>query len=140
MLAAARLIKALKVPHFVMENVCDVTTSPVWLHTKAFLKEAGYAITEYTVNANDCGVPQRRLRLFAVGSSTASKQSWSKLDSLSLEFSAHGPDTPARAAEFNGCRRPSVKDSVVGVKNSYWLGDRGNGPCVRHSEFQLLHC
>jgi len=56
------------------------------------------------------------------------------LDTLSQEFSAHGPDTPARAAEFDGCRRPSVKDSVIGVKSSYWLRDRGNGPCVRHSD------
>jgi site-specific DNA-cytosine methylase len=73
MLAAARLIKALKAPHFVMENVCGTASFPVWRHTKAFLKEAGYATTEYTVNANDCGVPQNRLRLFAVGSITATK-------------------------------------------------------------------
>ena len=59
-LAAARLIKALKVPHFVIENVCGAASSPVWRHTKAFLKEAGYATMEYTVNANDCGVPQNR--------------------------------------------------------------------------------
>ena len=70
-----------------------------------------------------------------MGSITATKQSWSKLNALALEYSSHGPDTPARTAKFNGCRRPSVKDAVVGVNNSYWLRDRGNGPCVRHSNF-----
>ena len=135
MLAVARLIKALKVPHFVMENVCGAASSPVWQHTKAFLKEAGYATTEYTINANDRGVLQNMLRLFAVGSRTATKQSWSKLDALALGFFIQGPDTPTRATEYNGCRRPSDKDSVIGVKDLYWLKDRGNGPCVRNSDF-----
>jgi hypothetical protein len=60
-----------------------------------------------------------------VGSRTATKQSWSELDALAIDFSSHGPNTPVRAAEFFGCRRPSVKDSVIGVKDIYWLRDRG---------------
>ena len=37
MLAAARLIEALNILHFAMENVYGAASSPVWQHTKAFL-------------------------------------------------------------------------------------------------------
>lgn len=60
MLAAARLINALGAPHFVMEKVVNVKSSPVWLRTKSFLKQAGYETLELVVNANNCGIPQNR--------------------------------------------------------------------------------
>ena len=76
MLAATRLIDAIGAPHFVMENVCGVTTSPIWLKTKAFLAKQGYKTVEMVINSNDCGVPQKRECLFAVGFKMEGKVTW----------------------------------------------------------------
>ena len=118
MLAAAKLIDALKVLRFVMENICGASTSPVWLYTKAFLKKADYTTLEYSVNINHCGVPQNRLHLFAVGSKTATRNTWANLDAMAQNFLAHGPDALAQVLKSDGQRRPSVDDAVVGVKDS----------------------
>ena len=82
---------------------------------KTFLEQAGYKTLELVVNANNCGVPQNRDRLFAVGSKAATTKNWDSLAETALNFAAAGPDTVARTNEFQGCRRPCVKDSIVGV-------------------------
>ena len=102
MLAAARLIKALDVPHFVMENVVGVKSSPVWLRSKSFLAQAGYKTLELVVNANHCGVPQNRERLFAVGSKVVTTKIWESLASQAFDYAAEGPDTLTRTQEFGG--------------------------------------
>jgi len=131
MLSAAKLIHALDAPHFIMENVCSVAKSPVWLEAKSFLFDRGYRTLELEVNANHCGVPQKRIRLFAIGSKTASPEMFDAVEAMALDIACAGPDTPSRNDEFGGCRRPVVIDIITHAGISYWLRDRGDGPCVR---------
>ena len=70
-MAAARLIVRLDAPHYIMENVVGVLKAPEWMEAASFLSDAGYESRDLLVNANDCGVPQRRHRVFVVGSRTA---------------------------------------------------------------------
>ena len=71
MVAAAKLICHLDAPHWVMENVPGVLESPEWEATVELMESRGYDWVSTSVNAHDCGVPQRRQRIFAIGSRTA---------------------------------------------------------------------
>ena len=135
MMAAARLIVKLRAPHYIMENVVSVMTSPEWQATQTFLRQNGFEDRNMTVNANDCGVPQRRFRTFVVESRTAGGSALDAVAETALEWSTAGPDTPARDAEFGGKRRPTIKEAVTGIGNSYWCRARNmTDACVCASD------
>lgn len=135
MLAAARLIDRLRVPHFVMENVKGVLKSPEWETTMSFMRGRGYDSRAVMVNTNDCRVPQKRHRVFVIGSRTAGSIELDPVRGMVEEWRTAGPDTPARAAAFEGNRRLAVRDALPGVKDSYWGRARNmNNACVRPSD------
>ena len=134
MLAAARLIDTLDVPHWVMENVFGVLKSPEWLQTQTFLGSKGYTSRDLHVNANHCGVPQTRERIFVVGSKTASRAALDDVAEQATEWAAAGPDTPERAAQFARGRRPSMHDAIDGLLPAFWMRARNmTDACVRSS-------
>jgi DNA (cytosine-5)-methyltransferase 1 len=53
--------------YFVMENVPRARRSGIYQDAAARLREFGYGLTEYIVDASYCGVPQTRKRLFLIG-------------------------------------------------------------------------
>ena len=135
MMSAARLIHRLEAPHWIMENVCGVLQSPVWQRTLSFLRGHGYDSRDLEVNANHCGVPQTRRRLFVVGSKTAGTRALDAVASNAEAWAASGPDTRVVADQFGGQRRPTVRDIVRGVKDSFWMRSRSAvGACVRASD------
>jgi DNA (cytosine-5)-methyltransferase 1 len=71
-LAFARLVKELRPRYFVMENVRGFLSAPHAGRRKEFCKavtDAGYVVRLpiRALNAADYGVPQRRIRIFAIG-------------------------------------------------------------------------
>lgn len=52
---------------FVMENVERAANSQAWKNASQLLHSAGYGITQITLDASLCGVPQYRKRFFAIG-------------------------------------------------------------------------
>jgi site-specific DNA-cytosine methylase len=54
------------------------------------------------VNANDCGVPQRRDRVFVVASRTAGESGLDAVAAAATEWATFGLDTVARAAVYGG--------------------------------------
>lgn len=71
-------------PFFVMENVPNATKSRVYQAALKLLENAGYSVETIVLNAAEHGVPQRRRRLFAVGtrSSHGTKQVMNELGKL----------------------------------------------------------
>ncbi|MHB9146274.1 MAG: DNA cytosine methyltransferase [Symbiobacteriia bacterium] len=66
-----RAISEIKPPLFLMENVAGLTQAARRPYFAAFINELellGYRVTWKVLNAADYGVPQKRLRLFIVGS------------------------------------------------------------------------
>lgn len=63
----AEIICEIKPRWFVIENVQGLRTSQVWKKSRHLLKDAGYGITESTLNASLYGVPQSRKRFFVIG-------------------------------------------------------------------------
>lgn len=66
-----RLVTALSPRYFVMENVPGMAVGKhqKWLHQlKTKFKKAGYKVQAGILNAADFGVPQKRRRLFLIGS------------------------------------------------------------------------
>jgi len=63
----ARIVASLRPLAFVMENVERTPGSRAYKEARRFLVEAGYGLTETTLDASRCGVPQRRKRFFAIG-------------------------------------------------------------------------
>lgn len=65
--AYATIVSALKVKYFVMENVDRAQKSDAFRSAREIFKENGYGITEITLDASHCGVPQKRKRFFCIG-------------------------------------------------------------------------
>lgn len=63
----AEIIAKVKPRYFVMENVDRAKDSVAYAYAKSVFKEAGYGITEVTLDASHCGVPQKRKRFFVLG-------------------------------------------------------------------------
>lgn len=63
----AEIIAKVKPRYFVMENVDRAKDSVAYAYAKSVFKEAGYGITEATLDASHCGVPQKRKRFFVLG-------------------------------------------------------------------------
>ena len=64
---AAALIAELQPRSFIMENVARTLRSGAWQRAAAILRAHGYAFRDALVDAQDCGVPQRRRRIFVAG-------------------------------------------------------------------------
>jgi len=63
----AQIICMVKPEYFVMENVVRANKSEAYENAKKLFKNAGYGLTEKTLNASYCGVPQNRKRFFCIG-------------------------------------------------------------------------
>jgi len=63
----ARIVCSLKPKYFVMENVVRANQSEAYRKARNLFKSTGYGLTEKTLNANYCGVPQNRKRFFCIG-------------------------------------------------------------------------
>ena len=63
----AKIVKMIKPSYFVMENVDRAANSAAFANARAVFKEAGYGITQITLDASLCGVPQKRKRFFCIG-------------------------------------------------------------------------
>lgn len=99
--------------YFIVENVLDMRDRwdryPVWLNV---LKQFGYDVSEQVLTASWMGVPQRRQRLFIVGSRKAN------LDLRGLESEAETPygpcvdwDADARWLEV-GKATPKIRERI----------------------------
>lgn len=65
-LEAHRIIRCLEPECFVIENVSSMKKHAVVM--EAFLDMPGYSVSEFILNAADCGAPQNRKRLIIIGS------------------------------------------------------------------------
>lgn len=63
----AQIVAHTKPQWFVMENVDRTVKSQRYRRAGEILREAGYSLTQRILDANQCGVPQRRKRLFLIG-------------------------------------------------------------------------
>ena len=79
---------------------------------KELFSDSGFSTVEILVNANDCGVPQNRIRMFAIGSKDADQKQLAVIEAMALANIVKGPDTAKVAAEFGECRRPAVNDVI----------------------------
>lgn len=63
----AEIVSRIRPRYFVMENVDRAANSMAFADAREIFKQAGYGITEITLDASLCGVPQKRKRFFCVG-------------------------------------------------------------------------
>ena len=63
----AQIVAHAKPQWFVMENVDRAVKSQRYRQAGEILREAGYSLTQRILDANQCGVPQKRKRLFLIG-------------------------------------------------------------------------
>ena len=63
----AQIVAHTKPKWFVMENVDRTVKSQRYQQAGEILRAAGYSLTQRILDANQCGVPQRRKRLFLIG-------------------------------------------------------------------------
>lgn len=63
----AEIIAGVRPEWFVMENVARIVKTNKLSEAKKLLKEAGYGLTQYVLDASLCGVPQARKRFFMIG-------------------------------------------------------------------------
>ncbi len=64
-----KLVKAVRAPYLVFENVPQITTySKVWSSFVQTLKSSGYELWSTVVNAADLGIPQHRKRIVVIAS------------------------------------------------------------------------
>ena len=64
----ASIVSEVKPKYFVMENVERTRNSFAYQKAREIFYDAGYGLTEVTLNAALCNVPQRRKRFFSIGS------------------------------------------------------------------------
>lgn len=65
--AFADIVAAVCPSFFIMENVPRARLSEAYQSAREVLKQSGYGLSEITLDASFCGVPQRRKRFFCVG-------------------------------------------------------------------------
>lgn len=63
----AQIISTVQPRYFVMENVDRAKESNAYARARQIFKKAKYGITEVTLDASHCGVPQKRKRFFVLG-------------------------------------------------------------------------
>ena len=63
----AQIVAHTKPQWFVMENVDGAAKSQRYRQAGEILRKAGYSLTQRILDANQCGVPQKRKRLFLIG-------------------------------------------------------------------------
>ncbi len=63
----AKVISNIAPNWFIMENVDRALKSRAYAEAREIFKTAGYGLTETILDASQCGVPQKRKRLFVVG-------------------------------------------------------------------------
>ena len=63
----AQIVAHTKPQWFVMENVDRTVKSQRYKQAGEILRAAGYSLTQRILDANQCGVPQKRKRLFLIG-------------------------------------------------------------------------
>lgn len=63
----AQIITNLRPQYFVMENVPRAKDSLAYARARELYKENNYGLTEVTLDASRCGVPQHRNRFFCIG-------------------------------------------------------------------------
>ena len=63
----AEVVSKCRPDWFVMENVDRARTSKAYSKARAEFRKFGYGLTEKTIDASFCGVPQKRKRFFVVG-------------------------------------------------------------------------
>lgn len=103
-----RAINEIRPPVFLMENVFGLATGERAGYLAGFLEEfrnLGYAITWQVVNAADYGVPQKRRRLFVVGS---------RLGTFAFPSPTHGP---AAGVPYQKSGSVLRKDQIIGTPN-----------------------
>lgn len=67
-LSFAQIVCEVKPQFFLMENVAQARASRTMANARTVFRDAGYGISEHVLDASLCGVPQRRKRLFLLGS------------------------------------------------------------------------
>jgi len=65
--AFSEIVTGIRPSFFVMENVARAAKSDAYQEAKARFIDAGYGLTEMTLDASRCGVPQARKRFICVG-------------------------------------------------------------------------
>ena len=65
--AYSEIVHRLRPSFFMMENVSRAASSDAYKTARARFKESGYGLTEITLDASLCGVPQSRKRFICVG-------------------------------------------------------------------------
>ena len=63
----AKIIEAIRPKYFVMENVDRAEKSKAFEKARNIFKKSGYGLTQMTLDASKCGVPQKRKRFFCIG-------------------------------------------------------------------------
>lgn len=63
----ARIVEHLRPKYFLMENVAVIEKSQTLKHVNKIFRDAGYGITQITLDASKCGVPQVRKRYITFG-------------------------------------------------------------------------
>lgn len=63
----AKIVETIRPSYFVMENVDRAANSVAFANARTIFKEAGYGITQITLDASFCGIPQKRKRFFCIG-------------------------------------------------------------------------
>lgn len=67
----AQIVTRILPQYFVMENVPRARNSDAYGRARALYKEHNYGLTEITIDASMCGVPQKRNRFFCIGAQNA---------------------------------------------------------------------
>ncbi len=63
----AEIVCSVKPTYFVMENVDRAAKSNTFAQAREIYRANGYGLTEVTLDASKCGVPQKRKRFFCIG-------------------------------------------------------------------------
>ena len=117
--SAAKVIARARVPVALFENVPRSRDSPEWRSACATLRAAGYSISVRELDACQFGVPQRRVRMFAVAT----------LPGFGFDFAGAAD---ARAAH----PRTRVRDVFPGRDFFYYLGRGKFDQCVFSADAQ----
>lgn len=63
----AKIVEQIQPKYFLMENVAIIEKSKTLKVVNGIFKEAGYGLTQLTLDASKCGVPQKRMRFITFG-------------------------------------------------------------------------